>query len=89
MNGELEGMLKSDQSEGTAYMRCSGRQPGMRYLSSRRVRQRTLEKTNIDLRSGRRIRREVHPRNKAGENFNLENHSERLKNTLKSRQMED
>lgn len=30
------------------------------------------KKTKIDLR--RRIRREVHPTNKAGENFNLENH---------------
>lgn len=45
------------------------------------------EKTKIDLR--RRIRGEVHPRNKAGENFNLENHAGRSKDTLRSRQIED
>lgn len=45
------------------------------------------EQAKIDLR--RRIRREVHPRNKAGENFNLENHTERSKDTLRSRQRED
>lgn len=47
------------------------------------------EKTKIDLKSRRRIRREVLPRNKAAENFNWENHTERSKDTLKSRQIED
>lgn len=83
------GMLESDQSEDPTYMRCSESKPDTGDLSLRRKRQRTLEKTNKDLRSRRRIKREVHLKNKAGENFNLENHSERSKNTLRSRQMED
>lgn len=48
-----------------------------------------IEKPKRDLRSRRRTKREVHPENKAEENFDLENHSERSKDTLKSRQAED
>lgn len=46
------------------------------------------EKTKRDLRSSRRTRTEVYPRNKAEGNFNMGNYSEKSKDKLKSRQME-
>lgn len=62
----------------------------MRYLSLRRMQRvfmqkpaKDTEKTKIGLRSRRRTGREMYPRNKAGENFNLENHSQRSKGTLR------
>ena len=46
------------------------------------------EKTKRNLRSSRRTRTEVYPRNTTEGNFNMENHSEKSKDKLKSRQME-
>lgn len=84
--------LESKQGEETVLIRG---EPATWYQSLGKVMRaftqgsaKDTEKTKRNIRSSRRTRTEVYPRNNTEGNFTMENHSEKSKDKLKSRQME-